>query len=132
MNQSVSFGKRLREERLRLDLSQTEFGAVGGVTKKTQMLYEADERSPDGSYLAAIATAKADVLYILTGKRNSVGEQNQAEQGGSGYGYGLLSKDEQALLDNYRNSPPEGQTAIKTTCAAFAQSANSLKKGKAA
>lgn len=70
MNRVVSFGERLREERIRLGLSQTVFGTKGGVTKKTQMLYEADERSPDGVYLAAIAMAKADVLYILTGQRS--------------------------------------------------------------
>lgn len=70
MNHLVSFGERLREERLRLNLSQTAFGATAGVTKKSQMLYEAGERSPDGVYLAAIAAAGADVLYILTGSHS--------------------------------------------------------------
>lgn len=36
---------------------------------------------------------------------------------------------EQALLDNYRHSPLEGQAAIKATCAAFAQSAVKKKAG---
>lgn len=72
MNHLVSFGERLREERLRLDLSQTAFGATAGVTKKSQMLYEAGERSPDGVYLAAIAAAGADVLYILTGSPSNL------------------------------------------------------------
>lgn len=67
MNQSVSFGQRLREERLRLAKNQTDFAQQGGVTKKTQMLYEAGSRSPDASYLAAIEAAGADVTYILTG-----------------------------------------------------------------
>lgn len=38
--------------------------------------------------------------------------------------------DEAALLDNYRNSPPEGQAAIKATSAALAQ--QGVNKDKAA
>lgn len=69
MERTVSFGDRLREERQRLGLSQTAIGELGGVTKKTQMLYESSSRTPDANYLAAIASAGADVLYILTGMR---------------------------------------------------------------
>lgn len=67
----VSFGQRLRAERKRLGLSQTDFAAVAGVTKKTQMLYEADERVPDANYLAAIFKSSADVNFILTGTKIS-------------------------------------------------------------
>ncbi len=67
MNQSVPFGKRLRDERLRLKKNQTDFALKGGVTKKTQMLYEAGSRSPDADYLTAIEAAGADVTYLLTG-----------------------------------------------------------------
>lgn len=42
----------------------------------------------------------------------------------------IVSPGEAALLDNYRHSPPEGQAAIKATCAALAQ--RGMKKGKAA
>lgn len=70
MNQSVSFGERLREERVKLGLNQSAFGTLAGVTKKTQMLYESGERAPDALYLTAIEEAGADVLYILSGKRN--------------------------------------------------------------
>lgn len=118
MNQMVSFGERLKEERLSLELSQTAFGSVAGVTKKSQMLYEAGERSPDGVYLAAIASAGADVLYILTGQRGAAPAP-------------ALSRDEAALLDNYRHCPPEGRACIKATSAALAQS-KGVKKGRAA
>lgn len=64
----VSIGERLRDERQRLKLSQTAFGERGGVTKKTQMLYEGNERFPDAQYLTAVAEAGVDVLYVLTGK----------------------------------------------------------------
>jgi len=65
----VSFCERLRAERTRLGLNQTDFGALAGVTKKTQMLYEAGERVPDASYLAAIADAGADICLIITGQQ---------------------------------------------------------------
>ncbi|SCW97475.1 helix-turn-helix domain-containing protein [Pseudomonas sp. NFACC05-1] len=67
----VSFCERLRAERTRLGLNQTDFAALAGVTKKTQMLYEAGERVPDANYLAAIAEAGADLSFIVTGQKNT-------------------------------------------------------------
>ncbi|MBV4551739.1 helix-turn-helix domain-containing protein [Pseudomonas sp. SWRI102] len=67
----VSFCERLRAERTRLGLNQTDFAALAGVTKKTQMLYEAGERVPDASYLAAIADAGADITLIITGQKHT-------------------------------------------------------------
>lgn len=69
--QSVSVSDRLKEERKRLDLSQTTFGQIGGVTKKTQMLYENGERLPDAAYLRGISGIGADVQYILIGLRSA-------------------------------------------------------------
>lgn len=58
---------RLQEERKRLGLNQTEFGAIGGVSRRTQMSYEANESSPNINYWESIAKIGADVQYILTG-----------------------------------------------------------------
>ncbi|WP_221227654.1 helix-turn-helix domain-containing protein [Rhodocyclus tenuis] len=69
----VGIGKRLREERERLGLNQSDFGAAGGVGRKTQFNYEEAERSPDAAYLAAIATAGVDVQYVITGQRRGDG-----------------------------------------------------------
>ena len=66
----VSLGERLREERERLGLSQTLFGDLAQVTKKTQMLYEGGQRSPKADYLTAIAEQGIDVQYVLTGNRS--------------------------------------------------------------
>lgn len=63
----VSLGERLREERERLGLSQTLFGDLAQVTKKTQMLYEGGQRSPKADYLTVIAEQGVDVQYVLTG-----------------------------------------------------------------
>lgn len=111
-----TFGDRLKEERERLGLSQTALGDVGGVKKLAQINYEKGERMPDAAYLAAIAAAGADVLYILTGQRAFVPPPP-------------LKPDEAALLDDYRHSPPEGKAAIRTTSAALAKPSSS-KPGK--
>jgi len=66
----VSLGERLREERERLGMSQTQFGDLAQVTKKSQMLYEGDQRSPKADYLTAIASQGVDVQYVLTGNRS--------------------------------------------------------------
>jgi transcriptional regulator with XRE-family HTH domain len=63
----VSISKRLKEERNRLGMSQTKFGEIGGVTKKTQMLYESGDRMPDAVYLRRIACIGVDVQYIVIG-----------------------------------------------------------------
>ncbi len=68
--------ERLKEERNRLGLNQSEFAAIGGVQKGAQINYEQGKRNPDSDYLSAIAAAKtkdgksADVQYILTGERH--------------------------------------------------------------
>jgi transcriptional regulator with XRE-family HTH domain len=63
----TDIGTRLRDERLKLELSQTEFGEAGGVHKNTQSKYEQGERAPDADYLARIAARGVDVQYVLTG-----------------------------------------------------------------
>lgn len=65
----TSISQRLKEQRNLLSLNQTDFAAIGGVTKKTQMIYEKGTTSPTGVYLSAIAAAGADVNYILTGNK---------------------------------------------------------------
>lgn len=64
-----TIGERLRKERDRLGMSQTDFATLGGASKRAQIRYEAGERSPDADYLAGIAKAGANILFIVTGKR---------------------------------------------------------------
>ena len=68
----MDIGTRLREERERLGMTQEGFGQAGGVLKRALIRYEKGERMPDATFLAAIAAAGADVLYILTGQRSGV------------------------------------------------------------
>lgn len=69
--QKFVFFDRLREERLKLGLNQSKFGAVGGVSTVTQGNYESGKRNPDLAYLASIAAIGADVQYIITGERKT-------------------------------------------------------------
>jgi len=73
--QSVSFNDRLKSERLRINLNQTDFASIAGVTKKTQMLYEKGDRSPDVKYMSAIAAEGVDVNFIITGNRSVSGNE---------------------------------------------------------
>lgn len=60
---------RLREERIRLSLTQAELGVAGGVKVNAQNVYERGIRAPNAVCLAAVAKAGADVFYLMTGLR---------------------------------------------------------------
>lgn len=99
---------RLCEERKRLGFNQADFGAIGGVTKQTQHMYEAGKSSPDVAYLAEIAKAGADVLYIVTGRRTPNTLQT-------------LSPEENALLASFSAAPQLGQVAAMAALEATTQ-----------
>lgn len=61
------FSERLKEERLRLTLSQTDFAKPCGVTKQAQIRYEKGERQPNSDYLQKAHELGVDVSYLLTG-----------------------------------------------------------------
>lgn len=75
----MTIGARLMEERNRLGMNQTDFAALGGVGKATQINYEKGERSPDADYLGAVAAVGVDVLYVVTGKRSGSASLSQVE-----------------------------------------------------
>lgn len=61
--------ERLASERIRLNKTQEEFGALGGVKKLAQFNYEKGVRAPDANYLTAISDAGVDIYYLITGER---------------------------------------------------------------
>lgn len=67
----IEIGRRLREERTRLKLSQGDFARVGGVLSSEQGNYERGQRSPSAVYLANLIQIRVDVLYVLTGERHA-------------------------------------------------------------
>lgn len=114
-----TIGERLKEERVRLAMSQIGIAAIGGVGKTTQINYEKGLRTPDAAYLAAVAAAlEIDVLYVVTGQRST------SEAG--------LAPDEAALVDNYRASSQEQKSSLKAVGDAFAKSESMNREKKEA
>lgn len=89
-------GARLREERERLGYNQLDFAAIGGASKRSQIDWEQGKLVPNAEFLAMVAAAGADVLYILTGERAS----------------SALSKDERELLSGYRGLDIRGKAGV--------------------
>ena len=113
-----SIGIRLREERERLGLSQTEMAERCGSTRKSQFNYESDARRPDADYLSALTAVGADVLYILTGQRVVQPAPT-------------LTPRKAALLDNYEHADEAGKKIIEGAADLAAKSGTN-KRGKAA
>jgi transcriptional regulator with XRE-family HTH domain len=90
------FEGRLKRERMRLGLNQSEFAAVGGVQKHAQFQYEKGMRRPNSDYLSAITAAGVDVHYLLTGEVAT----------------GTLNEEEQRILSGYRSLDPRQRAAI--------------------
>jgi transcriptional regulator with XRE-family HTH domain len=64
-----SIGQRLREERVRLSLSQADLGDIFDVDRKVVRYYEENKTSPRADQLELFRGHGADVIYILTGER---------------------------------------------------------------
>ena len=113
---------RLREEREALGLSQQALAERCGITARSQRNYESGERLPDAGYLAAIAAAGADVLYILTGQRTGGASAPPPPR--------AVSEGDRILLDNFHAAPAQVQAGVKTALGAFAPGAGSARRGK--
>src|SRR5450830_404701 len=90
------FFDRLKEERKRLGLNQDEFAALGGVKKVAQFNSEKGSRTRDSDYLAAVAAAGVDVLYLLSGE----------------HALSALPADEHELLAGYRSMDVRGKAGV--------------------
>lgn len=79
------FGNRLKEERKRIRLSQTELADIADTGRLTQYQYEQEVRSPNIKYLSAISSVGIDLAYLLYGVRTedallSLQEKNEIEK----------------------------------------------------
>jgi transcriptional regulator with XRE-family HTH domain len=100
----MSFGTRLAEERRRLGLKQAEFAKLAGTDVPKQSLYENDRRKLRAGYLARLAEAGVDVVYVLTGRRG---------EGRS------LSQEASDLLTAYLMLPAEIRQALEALARAL-------------
>lgn len=71
LESKMNIASRLKQERVRLKLSQSALARAGGVEANAQGNYESGTRFPKADYLAGIAHAGADVAYVITGRRAS-------------------------------------------------------------
>ncbi|EEZ6655757.1 helix-turn-helix domain-containing protein [Escherichia coli] len=62
-------GDRLKEVRERMGLNQTDFAKLANHGRSVQAGYEQGKNIPGGAYLAALAAAGVDILYVLTGQK---------------------------------------------------------------
>ena len=99
----MTFGTRLAEERKRLGLKQAEFAALVATTAPKQSLYENDKRELRAAYLAPLAEAGVDIVYVLTGRRSEGG----------------LGQDSSDLLTAYVALPAEMQQAVEALARAL-------------
>ena len=64
-------GTRLRAERDRLRLSQSELARIAGVSRNSQTAYETGKTPFTSEYLALVTEAGMDPLFIITGTRST-------------------------------------------------------------
>lgn len=110
----MELGDRLKEERLRMKLTQDEMAERCEIGKSSYCAYEAGTTQPKAEFLSAFARAGGDVLYILTWQHSA----------------GVLAPDEAALLDNYRHTPEPQRHTVREVGAAFAQYDEAVKKAR--
>lgn len=98
-NKFVSFGERLRSERLRIGLQQLELADACEVARKTLSVWEKGEQTPNAAILARMANAGVDVLYVVTGQH-------------AGESEATLAPAERTLLQAWRDSNDKGRAAL--------------------
>lgn len=103
-------GERLREERERLGLNQTDFGVLLGVSRGTQKNYELGASSLDLRYVTALEERGVDAAYVLTGRRSTPLGQ-------------LFSPSEELLIKQFRTISDDDQKAIRRFLEAMADDA---------
>jgi len=62
------FGDRLRQERQRLGLTQSEFALRAGVNRVSQVFYEKGKNWPQREYIESISSLGVDIIFLLHGQ----------------------------------------------------------------
>lgn len=108
----VSIGERIREERKKLQLSQSDFAKSAGCSRNAQAIYERDESLPGAAYLVNLSTMGIDVQYILTGHLTpDVGD---------------VTNDELELIKLYRSAPLAVKAAALAALTAGSSASHSI------
>lgn len=73
-----TLGERLRQERLRLGLTQEELANCTGIHRRTQANYELGKTAPDMAYFQALRRVGLDPTYIETGTKSSPSDEQSS------------------------------------------------------
>lgn len=104
MNNSSGFGNRLKTERKKLGLTQSQAAEKCGVSTRMWGDYERNISQPKAEQLFLFKNAGIDIDYVMTGKNNNVETFRQPEN--------LLSNKELELLALFRQASELGQAVI--------------------
>ena len=97
-------GERIKEERERLGYNQTDFAALAGASKHSQINWEKGASFPNSMTLKAWADKGLDVLYVVTGQRSVPSTAFPKVE--------KISPDKQELMDAFDGMSPEQRRAI--------------------
>lgn len=86
----------IKEERKRLGFNQTYVAEKTGITVQSLINYEKGKRQPDLNVLIKMAEIGYDIRFVVTGQRDS----------------NHLTNEEKFLLDKFRQTSKEKQTAV--------------------
>lgn len=102
-------GDRIREERDRLGLNQTDFGSAAGVSRGTQKAYELGTSSPDIRYFSALEKMGVDIVYVITGHKAAPSADS-------------LTADEAQVITAYRAMSDDDRASVRRLTTALAES----------
>ncbi len=112
-----SIGDRLRA--IRGKRSQDEFANLLGISRKSLVRYEANERKPDVELITKLNLLyKVQPLWLLTGQLEAVGGEQ-------------LDPNESDLVRAYRQCAPDDQAVIRQMASRLAQPPQKTKKPEA-
>lgn len=97
IKEKFTVGDRLRMERERLEMSQTELATRCATTKMTQYKYEQGTTYPTSRYLRMLDSLGVDILWVVT-ERTGI--------------WPLEKEDEQLLLAKWRRASPFMQRTV--------------------
>jgi|GEM_PF-676775 len=127
----MNLGERLKIERQRLGMTQTEFAQEAGASKHSQINWEKGVGTPNAAALSAWEKIGVDVMFVITGqpmlagnfarsldvtagdfaKSQEVTAGQFAEQQGKAV-EPALAPDEELLLEAYRGMKPAKRKAL--------------------
>ena len=118
MENNSLFGNRLKEQRKKLGLKQSEAAEKCGVSREIWGKWERGENKPTSEKLFSFEKIGIDVNYVMYGEQRSDFRQPEI----------TLSAEEQELLTQFRQLNQDGKTAIFSMLSALLPKLKKLPK----